>query len=247
VNSPETHSAIAEAAQQTCEQCGGLFTPTRGWARFCKTKCRNDFHGKLARIEAIRARALVMYEALRQIADEPARPYGTTARRGDQGPQGAVSRLLTLLETAERLGLASNPRAVYSLPIPRSALSPRRTQVGRGGRRSLQNPMPVYLDKEKALALHLQPCHWRRAAPGYKAPSGGMGSSQSRGVRPSRNGAPLRACNWSRAPRAADRAGGRALPRPPDSEAARRQAASPRSSPTSPATSRAGRCRSWRT
>ena len=39
-----------------------------------------------------------------------------------------MSRLLTLQEVAERLGLAETPRAVYSLPIPRSPLSPRRTR-----------------------------------------------------------------------------------------------------------------------
>lgn len=37
-------------------------------------------------------------------------------------------RLLTRDQVAAELGLADNPRAVYSLPIPRSPLSPRRTR-----------------------------------------------------------------------------------------------------------------------
>ena len=43
-----------------------------------------------------------------------------------------MSRLLTLGEVAERLGLSDTPRAVYSLPIPRSPLSPRRTRWALG-------------------------------------------------------------------------------------------------------------------
>ena len=41
--------------------------PSPPWSRFCRTRgngCRNDFHAREARIEAIRAEALPMYEAL---------------------------------------------------------------------------------------------------------------------------------------------------------------------------------------
>lgn len=54
-----------------------------------------------------------------------ARHAGGT-RPGEEA--GRVNRLLTLAEVAEQLGLSATPRAVYSLPIPRSVLSPRRTR-----------------------------------------------------------------------------------------------------------------------
>lgn len=59
--------------------CGVLFKRSRRWQTFCSTKCRNDFHAKEARIEAIRARAVQMYEALLSIAAETGTPYGTMA------------------------------------------------------------------------------------------------------------------------------------------------------------------------
>lgn len=74
VNSPEMHLASAGEAQandRPCDYCGTLFKPTRDWSRFCRTRgngCRNDFHAREARIEAILARAVQMYEALREIA-----------------------------------------------------------------------------------------------------------------------------------------------------------------------------------
>lgn len=40
----------------------------------------------------------------------------------------AKQQLLTLKEVAERLGLGHSPRAVYSLPVRRTQLSPRRTR-----------------------------------------------------------------------------------------------------------------------
>lgn len=76
VNSPEMHLAAAGSTEKPCEHCGGLFTQRRGWGRFCKTKCRNDFHAREARIEAIRARAIQMYEALRKIAEGHNDPIG---------------------------------------------------------------------------------------------------------------------------------------------------------------------------
>lgn len=59
MNSPEMHLAVAEAASKACEQCGGLFIPSRGWARFCAARCRNAWHQAM-RPEAVReARELV--------------------------------------------------------------------------------------------------------------------------------------------------------------------------------------------
>lgn len=71
----QTHLADAGAQERPCDNCGTLFKPTRSWSRFCRTKgddCRNDFHAREARIEAIRARAVQMYEALQLIAGEAA-------------------------------------------------------------------------------------------------------------------------------------------------------------------------------
>lgn len=79
MNSPETHLAEAGATQRSCKECGGLFTPRRAWADFCKNKCRNDFHGRERRKEAIRARSMEMYEALRKIADGLADPWAAAA------------------------------------------------------------------------------------------------------------------------------------------------------------------------
>jgi len=85
MNSPETHLADAGAtplAERPCDYCGVLFKASRGWSRFCRTRgngCRNDFHAREARVEAIRGRALQMYEALRSIAAETGTPYGTQA------------------------------------------------------------------------------------------------------------------------------------------------------------------------
>lgn len=65
----QTHLDAAGAAEQRpCKECTLPFTPRRSWAEFCKNKCRNDFHAREARIEAIRARAVQMYEALRAVA-----------------------------------------------------------------------------------------------------------------------------------------------------------------------------------
>lgn len=74
VSSPEMHLAAAGetlATERPCDYCGTLFKPSRDWSRFCRTRgnaCRNDFHAREARIEAIRARAVQMYEALRAVA-----------------------------------------------------------------------------------------------------------------------------------------------------------------------------------
>jgi hypothetical protein len=76
MNSPETHLAAAGDAQATerpCDYCGALFKPSRDWSRFCRGRgngCRNDFHAREARKEAIRARALVMYECLADFASQ---------------------------------------------------------------------------------------------------------------------------------------------------------------------------------
>lgn len=67
----QMHLAAAGAKLQPCDHCGTPFKPRRGWGRFCKDKCRNDFHAREARIEAIRNRGLGMFEALRSIAAGP--------------------------------------------------------------------------------------------------------------------------------------------------------------------------------
>lgn len=55
----KTHLAAPGAQERPCDTCGSLFRPARGWSRFCKTKCRNDWH-QMMRPEAVReARALV--------------------------------------------------------------------------------------------------------------------------------------------------------------------------------------------
>lgn len=66
----ETHLAAAGATLQPCDNCATPFKPRRGWGRFCKDKCRNDFNAREARKEAIRARALVMYECLADFASQ---------------------------------------------------------------------------------------------------------------------------------------------------------------------------------
>lgn len=73
MNAPESvapmHLEAQGKAERPCDTCGGLFKPKRAWARFCSSKCRNDFHGKVARLAAIVEAAPKMYEALRQISE----------------------------------------------------------------------------------------------------------------------------------------------------------------------------------
>lgn len=71
MNSPETHLVKAGAPERPCDTCGNLFKPKRPWSRFCKTACRNAFHGTEARKAAIRDVAPAMYEALRAILSGP--------------------------------------------------------------------------------------------------------------------------------------------------------------------------------
>lgn len=52
-----------------CETCGCHFTPRRSWSRFCNDRCRNAFHASEARREAIQAKAMELYGALREIAE----------------------------------------------------------------------------------------------------------------------------------------------------------------------------------
>lgn len=71
MNTPETHLAARSAAPEAgkpCDTCGGPVASRRKWARFCSTRCRNAFHGSENRVEAIKARALPMYQALAEIA-----------------------------------------------------------------------------------------------------------------------------------------------------------------------------------
>jgi len=51
-------------AWKVCNTCGREVVSRRKWARFCSTKCRNDFHGAERRREAQRAAAPDLYEAL---------------------------------------------------------------------------------------------------------------------------------------------------------------------------------------
>lgn len=60
----ETHPDAQGQGQPACDTCGSLFTPKRGWARFCSSKCRSAFHRAEDRKEAIRAAALDLYAAL---------------------------------------------------------------------------------------------------------------------------------------------------------------------------------------
>lgn len=55
----KTHLAAAGATLQPCDNCATPFKPRRRWSRFCKDKCRNDWHTAM-RPEAVReARELV--------------------------------------------------------------------------------------------------------------------------------------------------------------------------------------------
>lgn len=69
MSTPAMHLAPVGKAQRACETCGSMFTPKRGWARFCSGDCRNAFHAAEARVKKIRQRALEMYEALVRIAE----------------------------------------------------------------------------------------------------------------------------------------------------------------------------------
>lgn len=65
----QTHSEAASVAQVRCEACGTDFTPRRAWSRFCNDRCRNAFHQAEARVEAIKAAGVPMYEALRVLRE----------------------------------------------------------------------------------------------------------------------------------------------------------------------------------
>lgn len=68
MNTEQTHSDRAGANGKACDTCGSVFASRRAWARFCDSRCRNAFHQAEARVEAIRAAAPRLYEALRSIA-----------------------------------------------------------------------------------------------------------------------------------------------------------------------------------
>lgn len=68
------HLAASGQAARPCDTCGTVFTPKRAWSRFCKTGCRNAFHGREARVQAILEAAPRMFEALRAIAAGTADP-----------------------------------------------------------------------------------------------------------------------------------------------------------------------------
>ncbi len=49
MNAPQTHfQPASEAQSRRCDHCHAPFAPKRAWARFCKPKCRNDFHLAIA-------------------------------------------------------------------------------------------------------------------------------------------------------------------------------------------------------
>lgn len=84
----QTHSEPAgdpRPVGKACDTCGSVFASRRAWARFCDSRCRNAFHQAEARVEAIRAAALEMYEALRIIA-------ATSCERLTSGPGSCWSQ-----------------------------------------------------------------------------------------------------------------------------------------------------------
>jgi hypothetical protein len=66
---PAMHLEARGIAAVPCDTCGTVFTPRRGWGRFCSTRCRNAFHGAEKRKDAIKASALDLYEALRMVRE----------------------------------------------------------------------------------------------------------------------------------------------------------------------------------
>lgn len=64
------HLEARSLAAVPCDTCGTVFTPRRGWGRFCSTRCRNAFHGAEKRKDAIRAAALRMYDCLADFASQ---------------------------------------------------------------------------------------------------------------------------------------------------------------------------------
>lgn len=55
----EAQGASQAQGSKPCDQCGTPFVPKRPWTRFCRTKCRNDWHSAM-RPEAVKeARELV--------------------------------------------------------------------------------------------------------------------------------------------------------------------------------------------
>lgn len=68
----ETHvtASSAHAAAPACDTCGGpIRQRTRHAKRFCSNPCRNAFHGAERRKDAIRAKAVELYQALRLLHD----------------------------------------------------------------------------------------------------------------------------------------------------------------------------------
>lgn len=88
MSTPAMHLEAAGEAPDTrvaCDECSSLFAPKREWSRFCTRQCRNTFHGRERRRKLIEARALVMFEALTQIARETGTPYATEAAKAIEG------------------------------------------------------------------------------------------------------------------------------------------------------------------
>lgn len=79
------HCALPSAPQQSCETCGASFAKRRSWGRFCGNQCRNAFHAAEGRKEAIRKRALGLYEALATLAAQGV-PVAVEAIKGLKPP-----------------------------------------------------------------------------------------------------------------------------------------------------------------
>lgn len=87
MSTPAMHleAAGATPGDRTCAECGTPFKPRRPWQERCSKRCRQAFHDRERRRRTIEARALVMFEALTQIARETGTPYATQAAEAIKG------------------------------------------------------------------------------------------------------------------------------------------------------------------
>lgn len=69
MNAPQTHLQPAGATQRPCDHCGTPFTPRRSWSRFCRSKCRNDYHLAEAH-KATAAKLELVRGVLRHVGDQ---------------------------------------------------------------------------------------------------------------------------------------------------------------------------------
>lgn len=81
------------APPMMCETCGTPFTPKRAWARFCDDRCRNAFHSSEVRAKALQAKAVELYEALRQIAEGGSPEIARRVLKGLKPPESPKALL----------------------------------------------------------------------------------------------------------------------------------------------------------